>query len=211
MQTIFWLLLGIHIACGAISLCSAVGALFSKKGQTWHRRFGRFFFYGMTGVFVTAIPMAILHPSLFLFLIAFFSYYFAFTGWRYAQNATGTPNRIDWTVPVIMLLIALSMLFVGLSLYHVNTTRAITLLVFGLIGLRLSIEDLRICRLGGVRGKQRILKHLTSMIAATIAAVTAFAVTNFSMKPALVLWLGPTVLLVPVIIWWRRRVMTNHF
>lgn len=209
MQITFMILLIIHITCGAGSLLSAVGAISSAKGQAWHQRFGHFFFYGMTGVFITAVPMSILHPNLFLFLIAFFSYYFALTGWRYAQNSTGLPEKIDWVVAVIMLIVALSMLGVGVFLYHANATRAITLFAFGFIGLRLSIEDLQICRQGGVRGKQRIIKHLTSMIAATIAAVTAFAVTNVPLKPAIILWLGPTVLLAPVIFWWRKRILKN--
>lgn len=85
-QFIFIFLLSIHVTCGFTSLFSAFGAILSSKGQSKHRFFGKFFFYGMTGIFITAIPIALIKNNLFLFLIAVFSYYLAFTGWRYAKT-----------------------------------------------------------------------------------------------------------------------------
>lgn len=206
MHTLFVTLLAIHIACGTVSLISAAGALTATKGQYWHRKFGDFFFYGMTGVFVTAVPMTLLHPSLFLFLISFFSYYFAFTGRRYALNTAGLPKRIDWLVSGGMLIMAVGMLVLGIYLYPTNATRSITILVFGALGANFSFTNLKIYWRGGVRGRERLMQHFSSMLAATIAALTAFAVTNFTFHPEIVLWLGPTVVLVPVIFWWHKRV-----
>jgi len=205
-MTIFLFLLIIHICCGTLSLLCAGGALYAAKGQWWHRHFGDFFFYGMTGIFITAIPMSLIITNLFLFLIAIFSYYLAFTGRRFALNESGVPKRIDWAVSSAMLLTAVAMLIAGWHFYSTNTTHAIILWVFGGIGASLSYGNLKIFKKGGVRGKERIFQHLSSMIGATIAAVTAFIVTNIHMQPAIILWLGPTVVLVPVIFWWRKRI-----
>lgn len=84
--------------------------------------------------------------------------------------------------------------------------QATVLLVFGAIGASISFSDFQLYRRGGPRDNERIIKHFTAMIGATIAAVTAFLVTNVHMQPAIILWLGPTVLLVPVIYWWRSKV-----
>ena len=43
------------------------------------------------------------------------------------------------------------------------------------------------------------------MLAGTISALTAVLVVNFTFNPPFVLWLAPTALLTPLIVWWNRR------
>ena len=49
----------------------------------------------MVLIFLTAIPMSIINSNVFLFLIAIFSFYLAFSGMRFARNRSGVPTRID--------------------------------------------------------------------------------------------------------------------
>lgn len=210
-MNVFILLLIIHITCGSISLLSAFGAMAARKGDYWHKMAGRFFFYGMTGVFVTAIPMAILKNNLFLFLIAIFSYYLAFSGWRFARNRFGIPAKLDWAVSILMVLTSVCMLVMAIYLYKINNSRAMVLLVFAIIGGIFALSDLKTFYGHKAIGKERIAKHLTAMLGATIAAVTAFSVTNIPLQPSILLWLGPTVLLVPIIVWWNNRVLKNKY
>lgn len=204
-------LLAIHITFGFSSLLCALGAMLSTKGQYRHRKFGRCFFYSMSGVFVTAIPLAIITQSLFLLLIAIFSYYLAFSGWRYAKNRSGLPQKMDWVVGMVMLTASLAMIILGGYHFNGDSYKSIVLLVFGVIGSILSFTDLKDFRSGGVSGNLRIVKHLSAMLGATIAALTAFLVTNFSVQPAIILWLAPTVVLVPVIVWWKKRVLAGKY
>lgn len=208
-MNVFYILLFIHICFGTISLLSAAGAMCATKGQWWHRHFGDFFFYGMTGVFVTAIPMSLMKSNLFLFLIALFSYYLAFTGRRFAINTSGIPARVDWIVSILMLIVGAAMIITGWYIHTENSTYATILWIFGGIGASLSYRNLKLFRRGGARGRERLVQHFSSMIGATIAAVTAFVVTNFHIEPVIILWLGPTVVLVPVIFWWRRRIYVD--
>ncbi len=69
------ILLAVHIAAGSVSLATAAVALVTAKGGRWHVLAGRIYAAGMTVVFLTAIPLAIMGSSLFLFLIALFSFY----------------------------------------------------------------------------------------------------------------------------------------
>ncbi len=205
---IFDILLLLHILAGTISLTAAVAAVSTKTlnvSHRWHIYAGQAFFWGMLGVFLTAIPMALIRASLFLVLIAVFSLYLAFAGWRLAKNRRGTPALIDWLRGGIMVAAAAGMIGLGTFLVAGGDSNGITLLVFGGIGALTSLSDLRTLRSGGVSGRARVADHLAMMLGATIATVTAFVVVNFTFEPAFVLWLGPTVIITPVIVWWRKR------
>lgn len=203
---IFNILLVIHIFSGSLALLSSFGAMASTKGGYWHRKAGKFFIISMTSIFITAIPMAILKNNLFLFLIALFSYYLAFTGWRYAKNRSGIPLKIDWVASGIMLIVAILMIAYGYHQYLAQDYHGIVLAIFGFIASRLALFDLKTFKTHDATGKQRIIKHLRGMFGATIAALTAFTVTNVHLKPELLLWLAPTLLLTPLIIWWSKKI-----
>ncbi len=196
----------IHIFSGFMALSFAYCALSFPKGKHAHRLVGRCFFYAMTCVFLTAIPMSILKQNTFLFLIALFSYYLAFSGWRSAKRKPDSSIQLDRCVSLFMLIIALIM--IGISLYDnpLQTMQAKVLITFGIIGLLIGTNDLYLLR-KPLSGKQRIIQHLSAMLGATIATVTAFLVTNVHMQPDLLLWLGPTVIGMPIIYWWKSRVL----
>ena len=208
-DTVFQLLLTVHIASGAVSLASAAGAIVSKSIDTkhkWHVYSGKIYCYGMTGVFISAVPMSLMHPNMFLFLIAVFSYYLTVAGWRYALNRRGTARIIDWVSATIMLVTSIGMLAFGVWMLIQTDLQGITMLLVGGIGMTLSGTDLLSLKRGGVRGKKRIGSHLTNMMAATIATLTAFILTVWEFQPEFVLWIAPTLVITPVIIWWNTRI-----
>ncbi|CAN5811817.1 hypothetical protein BH23GEM8_BH23GEM8_09210 [soil metagenome] len=206
-------LLLLHIAAGFTALAAAAVAILTKSldlSHRWHVVSGRIFFLGMIGVFVTAVPLAILRPNPFLFLIAILSFYFALAGWRYATNRRGAPRRIDWASAGVMLLAGGIMIGFGVLLLSRGDSNGVTMVVLGAVGGALSAGDLRTLRAGGVRGTERIARHLTMMMAGTIATVTAFVVTNVEVQPEWIVWLAPTALLTPVIVMWDRRIRSGR-
>lgn len=209
MQTTFLILLMTHISFGFTSLVSALGAMLCKKGQYAHRLCGKFFICAMTGVFITAIPMSIIKQNLFLFLIALFSYYLAFTGWRFAKNKSGIANIADWTASSIMLMTGFCMLGFGIYHFDSNDYQKIISLVFGIISIQSAARDLQVYMTQKETDVYRITKHLSAMLGATIAATTAFVVTNIHFQPEILLWLTPTILISPVIIYWKSKVRLN--
>jgi hypothetical protein len=82
----------------------------------------------------------------------------------------------------------------------------VVLLAFAGIGGALSLRDVAGLRQKRFRGSERIASHLTRMLGGTTGALTAFIVTNVRLEPAFVLWLLPSVVLTPLIIYWNRRV-----
>ena len=199
-------LLALHIVAGSLALVSAGAALAVKKGGRSHKRVGSTFFYSMVVIFLTAVTMAVLTSNTFLFLVALFSFYLAFSGWRFARNRSGEPQWLDWLAVIIMVSSGLLMGFLAFKDYPQFTSTSVTLSVFGFIAIVLGLADTKSHRDRAATGKVRIAKHLTNMLGGTIAVVTAVLVVNVSMTPPWLGWILPTILMLPVIIWWRRKV-----
>ena len=130
-----------HILAGTIALLSAAIAVLSEKGKKFHVLSGRTYFWSMVCIFLTAIPMSIISSNIFLFLIAIFSFYLAFSGMRFAKNRKGTVTRIDWIAVSLMILSGLGMWALGVIYFINDNSQYITLLVFGFISLALGYGD----------------------------------------------------------------------
>ena len=203
-------LLIIHIAAGSIALLTALAALVTAKGGTIHVRAGRVYAIGMTLIFLTAVPLAIMGANVFLLLIAFFSFYLIFAGWRFARNRSRRPQPVDWVAVAIMGLTGLAMWGYAVALGVSGSGQWVTMLAFGSIAVALSVADGLFFNQGR-NGRRRpapylrIQRHLTNMMAGTIATVTAVMVVNVSMNPVWLPWLLPTFVITPLIVWWNVR------
>ena len=200
-------LLPIHILAGTIALLAAAFAICSEKGKKIHITAGRTYYWGMAGIFLTALPMSIISSNIFLFLIAFFSFYLAFAGRRFAQNRKGIASTVDWIAVGFMITAGLGMWVLAVFYSIENNSQYITLSVFGFIAIALGYTDFKTYKQQEATGKKRIARHLTNMLAGTIAVVTAVLVVNVDMEPQWLPWVLPTLLITPVIIYWNWKVM----
>ena len=201
------ILLSIHILAGSVALVSAALALSTEKGKKFHVLIGKAYFWSMVIIFLTAIPMSIITGNVFLFLIAIFSFYLAFSGMRFAKNRTGVPTRVDLIAVNFMFLSGVGMWILAIIFFIDNDSQFITLTVFGFLALFLGYGDFQTFKDQTAIGKERIAKHLTNMMGATIAVVTAVLVVNPPTNPEWVWWILPTVLITPVIFWWNKKVL----
>ena len=184
----------------------AAGALSTPKGGRWHVLAGRVYAVGMTVVFLTAVPLAVLVRSSFLFYIALFSFYLVFAGWRFARNRQRRAHPVDWIAVAAIVVTGLAMWRYAVVLALDGNSHWITLAVFGWIAIVLGLVDawFHWTQPGGAR---RVARHLTNMMAGTIATITAVTVVNIDMEPVWVPWILPTVVITPLIIWWNVRVL----
>jgi len=201
------ILLSIHILAGSVALVSAALALSTEKGKKFHVLIGKAYFWSMVIIFLTALPMSIITGNVFLFLIAIFSFYLAFSGMRFAKNRTGVPTRVDLIAVNCMFLSGVGMLILAIIFFIDNDSQFITLTVFGFLALFLGYGDFQTFKDQTAIGKERIAKHLTNMMGATIAVVTAVLVVNPPTNSEWVWWILPTVLITPVIFWWNKKVL----
>ena len=201
------ILLSIHILAGSVALLSAASALLTEKGKKFHVLIGKAYFWSMVIIFLTALHMSIITGNVFLFLIAIFSFYLAFSGVRFAKNRTGVPTRLDLIAVNFMFLSGVGMWILAIIFFIDNDSQFITLTVFGFLALFLGYGDFQTFKDQTAIGKERIAKHLTNMMGATIAVVTAVLVVNPPTNPEWVWWILPTVLITPVIFWWNKKVL----
>ena len=199
-------LLSIHIAAGSVALLTAAVALSTAKGGVMHVRSGRVYAVCMTLVFLTALPLALLGASIFLLLIAVFSFYMVFAGWRFARNRRGRPHLVDWAAVTIMGLTGLGMGIYAVFLGLEGDSQWITLTIFGLIALGLGLADALFYRAQPAPYVRRISRHLTNMMGGTIATITAVLVVNVDTNPPWLAWILPTLVITPLIVWWNVRV-----
>ena len=202
------ILLSIHILAGTIALLCAALAVSSEKGKKFHVLSGRTYFWCMVGIFLTAIPMSIINSNTFLFLIAIFSFYLAFAGMRFAKNRKSIATTIDWIAVSLMILSGLGMWAFAITYFIIDNSQYITLLVFGFIALALGYGDYRSHKNKAATGKKRIAKHLTNMMAGTIAVITAVLVVNVNIEPIWIWWLLPTVVITPIISYWNNKTLS---
>ena len=202
------ILLSIHILAGTIALLCSALAVSSEKGKKFHVLSGRTYFWCMVGIFLTAIPMSIINSNTFLFLIAIFSFYLAFAGMRFAKNRKGIATTIDWIAVSLMILSGLGMWALAITYFISDNSQYITLLVFGFIALALGYGDYRSHKNKAATGKERIAKHLTNMMAGTIAVITAVLVVNVNIEPIWIWWILPTVVITPIISYWNKKTLS---
>ncbi|PSQ39778.1 hypothetical protein BRD13_01815 [Halobacteriales archaeon SW_5_70_135] len=209
--------LGLHVAAGTIALLAGLGAMVTRKGGRRHRRAGRVYVASMAVVVGTVLPLFALDPSqlrAFLVLAGTFSGYLAFSGYRALSR--GRPadgaERVDWLAVVLVAAACLALGGWGLARLLGGDFFGTVLLVFGGVGLSMGIADARSFRTSGEDGRENgesgrewLVNHLTRMVAAYIATVTAVSVVNLTLVNRVVSWLWPTVVGTLLILYWQAK------
>lgn len=210
MELIVDVLLLVHVLSGIVSLVSAFLAVGVAKGAKVHRKAGVVFFYAMLAVGITAIPVTFVRPNPFLFFIALFSFYMAFAGYRRGRKRH-VNDSIDKIAAWSMVVFGVVMIGYGAWMVVTGDVLGWALASFGALGLTFGVEDAVKAR-GTVAHADRVRVHLSRMLGGTIATITAVLVQQVSplvQDPLgqVALWLGPTVVLVPVIFLWNWRIV----
>ena len=197
----------IHIAAGALALGLAPLAMLTVKGGPAHRLWGKIYFWSMAVVASTAVVMALWRPQIFLALLAVFSFYQAFTGYRSLSRkrpAQGQgPVAVDWAAALLTFAVSTALVVLGLVRPGPSWQRlGIVPVVFGALGMILAGLDIgKFVRPPADRNAWWFA-HMGGMLGSYIATVSAFSVVNFTFLPIGVRWLWPTVIGTPLIAVW---------
>jgi hypothetical protein len=206
MHTIASIVLGLHIVAGYIALVVAPAAMLTHKGGWWHRRCGKIYFWAMAGVALTAVVLSLYRPNLFLLLLAVFSFYQAFSGYRVLsrklphQGQQATP--VDWSAVALTLAGSAALLVYGMVRWSSGATLFLVPVIFGLLGTILAGQDVHAFLRPPTTKNAWWFGHMARMLGAYIATVSAFSVVNFAFLPPLMRWLWPTGVGLPGIFIW---------
>jgi uncharacterized membrane protein len=201
--------LGAHILAGFLALFAGIGAFVTRKGGRRHRLSGRTYVFAMAFVSGSALVLFVLDATVirqFLALVAVFSFYFAFSGYRVLsrKRPADDPGVVDWVGVGLFGAASVGLLAMGGVWYLDGDGFAPVILVFGGIGTVFAVRDLRLFRAESEPGAW-VEEHITRMGAGYIATVSAFSSVNFTFLPTVARWLWPTVLGTPLVFLLVRR------
>ena len=208
MPTLEGLTLWIHIAGGTVALVAGVGALITKKGGFRHRGAGKVFLVSMGVVVGTVVILLPLDPTplrAILTLVAIFSGYLAFSGYRALsrKRPAQTGHLVDWTAAGSVILACLGLGVWGISWVLDGRSFGIVMLVFGGIGIAFGTMDIRLFQTS--KSEEWMVNHLQRMIGAFIATVSAVSAVNLTPVMGVAAWLWPTAVGVPLIYYWSKK------
>jgi uncharacterized membrane protein len=194
---------GLHILCGAAALLVAPAAMLTAKGRQAHRRWGKIYLCAMTGLAVSAMLMTLFRPVLFLALVAVFSFYFAFRGYRSVKRKNQRPSFFDWAAAAIAFAGSLGLVLLGVHSPKAGFLPApLVAVAFGLFGVAISGVDLYRFNRPPRDPRTWWYSHMGGMLGSYIAVVTAFSVVNFHFLPVALRWLWPSAVGIPGIFLW---------
>lgn len=212
-----------HVAAGFIALFFAPLAMLAAKGGVWHGRWGKVWFWGMAWITISTFGLMFFRFSLFLLVIAIFSFYNALTGYRVLYrkqpNKTGhKPNWIDWSAAIVGVLAGIGLALYGIAGvtgllaqfgYTPNGTPAVFFvlsIVFGMALLSNALPDIHSFTRAPSDKNWWWFYHMSRMLGGYIATVTAFMVQNVGQRlppeMAWLTWIAPALIGTPLIAIW---------
>lgn len=205
-------LLFIHVIAGFTSLFAGPVAIATKKGGNAHRKWGMVYFWGMLVVFITGVAVSTIKFIPFLFMIAFFSFYQVFCGYRIIflkkLGQGQKPKWFDWLSAAISVTTNILFIVWGISLIMKGSESFFPKLAigFGLGGIYITFMNTKPFFNKPKEKQFWWFYHLNNMMGGLIATTTAFSTTIFRMFSASspIAWIWPAMIGIPIIIWWQR-------
>lgn len=211
MSLIADVVLWAHIGIGVVAVGTGLGALMTRKGGRRHRQFGRTYVYSIGFVVASAIVLVSLRWSPFLLLIAVFSFYLAFSGYRVlSRKRDGQPTALDWAAASLTLATGFAIAGLVLLGYHGWLVRSTSLPEFlpAILGVSVGyfpLMDLWRFRTPSSEPQQWFFGHLIRMATSYFVTIATVSITNFDFLPLTVRPLWPAIIGIPLVIIWLRR------
>lgn len=197
----------LHVVAGLLALVVAPIPMITAKGGATHRRWGKIYFWAMAVVAASAVVLAIWRPVVWLALVAVFSFYSAFSGYRalsrkrpYAGDAA---TAWDWLAATVTALASAALFVFGLVRPNETWARMSTVaVVFGLVGLAIAGQDL--IKFTWPRRDRHAwwFDHMGGMLGSYVATLSAFSAVNFTFLPVTARFLWPVAVGIPLIVAW---------
>ncbi|MBK8366794.1 MAG: hypothetical protein IPL10_05070 [Bacteroidetes bacterium] len=216
MEKTISIMLFIHVVAATGALISGALAIILKRNTPKHKPVGKFYFWCMTIVFITATFISVVKRHQFLFLIGIFTYYSTVIAYRALKlknlHNGQKPHFIDWLIEAIAGITFLGMVaFAVIVYFQTKSFEAIIPFVFGVLGTYGVYRNILKYIHGQTETMYWLKKHIGNMCGSYIGAITAFTVNQSDHIPLnpIILWLGPTFIITPIIIIELKKIKTQ--
>tara|TARA_R110002074_G_scaffold86875_1_gene191727 strand:+ start:389 stop:1048 length:660 start_codon:yes stop_codon:yes gene_type:complete len=210
MESTIKIFIYIHAFFGGLGLITGIGSIIVRKGNLNHKRLGKWFTWSM--IISSAISLVVArmpnHINNFLFLIGIFTIYMVLAGNRaltFKSAKKTEANLIDKLVSGIMAASALVMIGFGFNGIVNGYSHSILFIFFGVIGMFLPYGDYKLFKNTLENRKLWLINHLSRMLGALIASITAFIVAGMKYD-TLWAWMIPSILGTVYITYWIKKV-----
>ena len=210
MESTIKIFIYIHAFFGGLGLITGIGSIIVRKGNLNHKRLGKCFTWSM--IISSAISLVVArmpnHINNFLFLIGIFTIYMVLAGNRaltFKSAKKTEANLIDKLVSGIMAASALVMIGFGFNGIVNGYSHSILFIFFGVIGMFLPYGDYKLFKNTLENRKLWLINHLSRMLGALIASITAFIVAGMKYD-TLWAWMIPSILGTVYITYWIKKV-----
>lgn len=212
-ETHYYILL-LHVIAGVVCLITGLIAIFANpKGGKLHKKAGIVYFWSMVVIFLTSIiSVTFFRFHFFFFMIAIFSFFLSFTGYRALKRKK--PNDVKWYDRLMAYAgFVTGIVLIGYGIYKVflnnNLGFLAICLVFGFLLSANAYKDITHFKKSEYEKMWWWFHHLNMMMASFIAAFTAFLVNNiYKIIDAgdwgFIFWLLPSIIIVPIMNKWTK-------
>ena len=219
-MSIYKLLAFLHIGLGCLALATFWAAALAKKGSPFHKASGKVYLVSMTGIVVTALPMALIILSVGKTVIAGFLLYLVlivatavWQAWRAIRD------KRDWARyvgPVYRVLTWMNLLgalgMVALGLFFAQQMQLV-IVSFSAIGFIAFYQMRRFARAAPCDPRWWLGEHIGAMLGNAAATHIAFLAIGLPrLVPALahplwinIAWLAPLVVVGLARVWLTRK------
>lgn len=206
----------IHVIFASLALVSGALAIVMKSNTPRHKPVGRIYFWSMTLVFITATFISVVKNLQFLFLIGVFTYYATLIAYRALKlkslHQGQKPQVMDWIIEAVAGITFLCMIIFAVVVYlQSGSAEAIIPFVFGTLGVWGVYRNVSAFIKGPTETLYWLKKHIGNMCGSYIGAITAFTVNQSAYIPLnpIILWLGPTLIITPIIVFELKKVKSQ--
>lgn len=178
IENITQILILTHVGFGSIALISGAISMIAKKGNWYHKKSGKVFYYALLISALISLMVSLMpnHQSPFFFCLGLFSLYFIIGGYRsLAFKVKNVSLWLDKIIACLIILVGLVMMIYPILL---NGKINVVLFYFGAVSVVFGIIDLLLFQNSTKTRKNWLNIHLTKMIGAYLVAVTAFVVNQ---------------------------------
>ena len=213
-------LLPIHITAGLIAIVAGFVAVYALKGARLHRKSGMIFVYSMlvlslTGAVIAALkhqPASVIGGSLAFYLVT--------TALLTVRRRDHAFHWVDAGAFVVALAVGAFAVKIGLDALNSATGKtkgvpAGMLFLFAAVALLGASGDIRMMLVGGLKGAQRIARHLWRMCFALFVASGSFFLGQAQVFPKPVrifpLLAIPALLPLVLMLYWLARVLFTRW
>ncbi|MCG8435156.1 MAG: DUF2306 domain-containing protein [Gammaproteobacteria bacterium] len=209
------IILFFHVTAGIIALFAGAGALTFRKGSKRHRQSGNVFFVSMLVMAASGAYIALIKFTMVSVTAGLATFYLVATAWLTVRRKADETGRLEWVALIAALAIFTFAMLVGAGQISGDTTvekgipQGMGFFFAVVIGFA-ALMDMRLLYRGGLRGAQRLIRHLWRMCFGMYTATSSFFLGQPQLFPDYILEIHlnaiPVVIVVFLLFFWLIRV-----